>query len=115
MKHNILYSTLILFLMSGSFLNFNYSYSPPLAIVNEINTTDSTIFGKDNQLDHSTKWDYRLRTVVIDPGHGGHDHGCSGAHSKEKHISLKIAKKLGQYIKEKFPKVSISHFVSELP
>lgn len=93
--------------MSGSFLNFNYSYSPPLAIVNEINTADSTIFGKDNQLDHFTKLDYQLRTVVIDAGHGGHDHGCSGAHSKEKHIALKISKKLGQYIQGQFPKVKV--------
>ncbi len=107
MRHNILYPTLVLLLMSGSFLNFNYSYYPPLAIVNEINTADAPNFGKDNQLDHFTKLDYQLRTVVIDAGHGGHDHGCSGIHSKEKHIALKIAKKLGKYINGQFPKVKV--------
>lgn len=107
MRHNILYPTLILLLMSGSFLNFNYSYSPPLAIVNEINTANAPNFGKDNQLDDFTKLDYQLRTVVIDAGHGGHDHGCSGKHSKEKHIALNISKKLGRYINGKFPKVKV--------
>ncbi len=107
MRHNILYPTLVLLLMSGSFLNFNYSYYPPLAIVNEINTADAPNFGKDNQLDHFTKLDYQLRTVVIDAGHGGHDHGCSGIHSKEKHIALNIAKKLGKYINGQFPKVKV--------
>ena len=107
MRHNILYPTLVLLLMSGCFLNFNYSYYPPLAIVNEINTTNSSNFGKDNQLDHFTKLDYQLRTVVIDAGHGGHDHGCSGKNSKEKHIALNISKKLGRYIKGKFPKVKV--------
>ncbi|MFK7773051.1 MAG: N-acetylmuramoyl-L-alanine amidase [Saprospiraceae bacterium] len=107
MRHNILYSTLVLLLMSGAFLNFNYSYYPPLAIVNEINTANLSNFGKDNQLDHFTKLDYQLRTVVIDAGHGGHDHGCSGKQSKEKHIALNISKKLGRYINGKFPKVKV--------
>lgn len=107
MRHNILFSTLVLLLMSGSFLNFNYSYSTPLAIVNKINTANPSDFGKDNQLDHFTKLDFQLRTVVIDAGHGGHDHGCSGIHSKEKHIALNIAKKLGQYINGQFPRVKV--------
>lgn len=107
MRNNILFSTLVLLLMSGSFLNFNYSYSPHLAIVNEINIDNTSNFGKDNQLDHFTKLDYQLRTVVIDAGHGGHDHGCSGIHSKEKHIALNISKKLGKYIEGQFPKVKV--------
>ncbi len=107
MRHNILYSTFILLLMSSSFLNFNYSYTPHLAIANNISTASTPNFGKDNQLDHFTKLDYQLRTVVIDAGHGGHDHGCSGKHSKEKHIALNISKKLGRYIKRKFPKVNV--------
>lgn len=43
-----------------------------------------------------------VRTVVIDPGHGGKDMGCTGAHSEEKHIVLSIAKKLGQLIEDSF-------------
>jgi N-acetylmuramoyl-L-alanine amidase len=41
---------------------------------------------------------YRLKTVVIDAGHGGHDAGCLGASAKEKDVALAIALKLGQYI-----------------
>lgn len=40
----------------------------------------------------------KLKTVVIDAGHGGHDDGCSGSGSKEKTIALSIALKLGKLI-----------------
>ena len=45
---------------------------------------------------------YQIRTVVIDPGHGGHDSGCSGKHSREKHIALGIAKQLQQQLQDKY-------------
>ncbi len=41
-------------------------------------------------------------TVVLDPGHGGHDVGCEGAITNEKTIVLKVAKALGQKIKNKY-------------
>ena len=50
---------------------------------------------------------YEVKTVVIDAGHGGHDGGCSGRHSKEKHLTLKVAKQLRDYIKESFPYVKV--------
>ena len=37
--------------------------------------------------------------VVIDAGHGGHDPGASGKITKEKHINLKVALKVGNLIK----------------
>lgn len=46
---------------------------------------------------------FEVKTVVIDAGHGGHDPGCSGAHSREKHIALAISKKLAQLMKERLP------------
>lgn len=36
----------------------------------------------------------RLRTVVIDPGHGGHDAGAVSAYAKEKDLNLAVARKL---------------------
>ncbi|MFT7587916.1 MAG: N-acetylmuramoyl-L-alanine amidase [Limisphaerales bacterium] len=48
-----------------------------------------------------------VTTVVIDAGHGGHDAGCSGKHSKEKHVALDIALRLGTYIEEKIPGVKV--------
>ncbi len=41
-----------------------------------------------------------LNTLVIDPGHGGKDHGCTGHTSIEKHITLDIAYKLKRIIEE---------------
>ena len=37
-------------------------------------------------------------TVVIDPGHGGHDPGAVGRRGKEKNINLSVALKLGKLI-----------------
>lgn len=48
-----------------------------------------------------------VRTIVIDPGHGGHDPGCHGEHSKEKDIALAIGLKLGEYIGQKYPEIKI--------
>jgi len=45
--------------------------------------------------------------VVIDPGHGGNDKGCSGENSKEKLITLEISKKLKALIKEQLPDVKV--------
>jgi N-acetylmuramoyl-L-alanine amidase len=42
----------------------------------------------------------KIRTVVIDPGHGGKDPGTLGKKTKEKEIVLGIALKLGKYIQE---------------
>jgi N-acetylmuramoyl-L-alanine amidase len=50
---------------------------------------------------------YRLRTVVIDAGHGGKDPGCNGRHSKEADIALKIALELGNDIEKNLPDVKV--------
>ena len=50
---------------------------------------------------------YKVRKVVIDAGHGGHDHGCSGVQSKEKHVALQIALKVGAYIEKNLPDVEV--------
>ncbi len=50
-----------------------------------------------------------LNTIVIDPGHGGHDSGCIsyGSDVYEKDICLKIAKKLGKKLKDSLPGVTV--------
>lgn len=50
-----------------------------------------------------------LKTVVIDPGHGGKDPGAPGKTSStsEKHIVLKISKLLGQKIQAAYPDVKV--------
>lgn len=52
----------------------------------------------------------KIRTIVIDPGHGGKDSGTMGTKrytQYEKHIALDISLKLGNYIKEAFPNIEI--------
>ena len=53
--------------------------------------------------------DVGLRTVVIDPGHGGKDPGTAGPDRKndEKHIVLKISRLLGEKIKKEYPEVKV--------
>ena len=48
-----------------------------------------------------------IKTVVIDPGHGGKDPGCLGKHSNEKSVTLAISLKLGEFIKNKFPDIKV--------
>ena len=50
---------------------------------------------------------YRLRKVVIDPGHGGRDPGAVGRRSKEKDLVLDISLKLGAYINQYLPDVEV--------
>ena len=49
----------------------------------------------------------RIKTVVIDAGHGGKDPGAIGKKSKEKDITLSVAKKTGDYIKQNCPDVNV--------
>jgi N-acetylmuramoyl-L-alanine amidase len=53
------------------------------------------------------KTGYKLRTVVIDAGHGGHDTGCLGSDSREKEVALRIALKLGKLIEANCPDVKV--------
>ena len=50
-----------------------------------------------------------LRTIVIDPGHGGKDPGAPGqtAATSEKHIVLAVSKLFGEKIKEAYPDVKV--------
>ncbi|MBL4655179.1 MAG: N-acetylmuramoyl-L-alanine amidase [Bacteroidia bacterium] len=50
---------------------------------------------------------YRIRTIVIDAGHGGKDPGCKGANGHEKEITLGIALKVGKYIEENLKDVNV--------
>jgi N-acetylmuramoyl-L-alanine amidase len=50
---------------------------------------------------------FGVKTVCIDAGHGGHDGGCQGSKSQEKHVALSIALQLGKYIEANFPDVKV--------
>lgn len=46
-------------------------------------------------------------TLVIDPGHGGHDAGARGAISMEKNINLTVALRFGKYVEQNMPEVCV--------
>jgi len=49
----------------------------------------------------------KVKTIVIDPGHGGADPGAVGKISKEKDLTLDISLLLGEMIKEKYKDVNV--------
>ena len=56
------------------------------------------------------KTNSKIRTIVIDPGHGGKDSGTMGTKRfkiYEKHVALAVSLKLGDYIKNAFPNINI--------
>ena len=56
---------------------------------------------------HPPQDPYKIKVVVIDAGHGGHDPGALGKHAKEKDIALAIALKTGKYIEDNFKDVKV--------
>lgn len=50
---------------------------------------------------------YRVKTIVIDAGHGGKDGSTHGEFSKEKDVALKVALRLGKSIEEKMTDVKV--------
>ncbi len=49
----------------------------------------------------------KVKTLVIDAGHGGDKPGAIGKHSKEKELTLAIAKKFGKLVQDNFPDVRV--------
>jgi N-acetylmuramoyl-L-alanine amidase len=46
-----------------------------------------------------------VRTIIIDPGHGGLDPGAPGSFSTEADVSLAVALKLGKALEKEFPDI----------
>ena len=68
------------------------------------NLTDD---GKVTLSDENESKEYRIKKVVIDAGHGGHDSGCESDEGMEKKNTLAIALKLGRRLKDNFPNIQI--------
>ncbi|WEK21103.1 MAG: N-acetylmuramoyl-L-alanine amidase [Candidatus Pedobacter colombiensis] len=50
---------------------------------------------------------YKVKTIVIDAGHGGPKSGAAGSYSLEKNVALKVALKLGRKFEEEMPDVKV--------
>ena len=51
--------------------------------------------------------DNRIRTIVVDPGHGGRDPGAVGKKTFEKHLTLEVAKKLKAALENEFDDIKV--------
>jgi N-acetylmuramoyl-L-alanine amidase len=50
----------------------------------------------------------RLRTIILDAGHGGHDPGSIGlGKTREKDVTLSVVKKIGAYLNEHMPEINV--------
>lgn len=56
---------------------------------------------------HGFSQNYKIKTIVIDPGHGGSKPGSVGKISKEKDVCLQIGLRLGKMFEENMPDVKI--------
>jgi N-acetylmuramoyl-L-alanine amidase len=84
-------------------MTFNARYFSILILLLFILAASVSVYGQN------VNTDVGLRTVVIDPGHGGKDPGAPGPDSRrsEKHIVLNISKKLGTMISQAYPDVKV--------
>lgn len=57
--------------------------------------------------DSTSPASYRIKTIVIDAGHGGHDGATRGKFSREKDIALQVALKLGKAIEANLKDVKV--------
>jgi N-acetylmuramoyl-L-alanine amidase len=68
--------------------------SLPLIVLNSFALALYMLLCSFTTVTDTAKSNFRIKTVVIDAGHGGKDPGAHGAHSLEKNVALSIAKKL---------------------
>ena len=72
-------------------------------IITQIEKVDQELL---NTINNEENW--KITTVVIDPGHGGKDPGAIGYHNiKEKNIVLDIAKELGSFLNREMPELNV--------
>lgn len=50
---------------------------------------------------------YRIKTVIIDAGHGGHDPGAHGNNSNEKQVTLELALKLQKLLQKEMKDLNV--------
>ncbi|WP_373551763.1 N-acetylmuramoyl-L-alanine amidase [Haliscomenobacter sp.] len=107
------FQTKLILISSAAILGFNISLAAfglgPGKVIQSprIPTDKLRNYSLSDSLLQKSNASYQLKTVVIDAGHGGHDPGCHGASAHEKHVTLAIAKKLGEQLQQRFPNLKV--------
>lgn len=94
-------STVLSGLGMMAFLGFFIS----VGLYNSFAAMDNDIYGEKVWIRRSPG--NQVKTVVIDPGHGGKDPGCHGDFAHEKDICLAIGLKLGKLIEDHYSDVKV--------
>jgi len=89
-----------------------FSFITPLITIqnrylSEINLHISNFKSEGTKVKSQAKPPYRIKTVVIDPGHGGFDPGTHGVNTKEKDLVLSVGLKLRDLFVEKYPQIKV--------
>lgn len=87
--------------------NFSLAFGQELRWYTPQEQQSRSAAGKSTKESPIEKTGYRIKTIVIDAGHGGHDPGCLGGNTQEKHIALAIARKLAENVRQQFPSVKV--------
>lgn len=73
----------------------------------EINAHNFSSKGEGTKVNLQGKPPYRIKTVIIDPGHGGFDPGTHGVATLEKDLVLSVGKKLRDLLADKYPQIKV--------
>lgn len=90
-KTKVLILTLTLLILPFAFYGINFSL----------------YFSSQFEKEQSQDPPFKIKTVVIDAGHGGHDPGCLGSDSREKHLALAISNELARQMRVAHPDIKV--------
>lgn len=95
--------------MADIFANLALEYLQPISMIKKIFATAIILFTSFLFTTVIAQNGKRkpLRTIIIDPGHGGLDPGARGTFSTEANVSLAVSLKLGDTIAKAFPDINV--------
>lgn len=73
----------------------------------DINAHNFSSKGEGTKVNLQGKPPYSIKTVIIDPGHGGFDPGTHGVATLEKDLVLSVGKKLRDLLADKYPQIKV--------
>ncbi len=79
----------------------------PLSMAKPILTIIISFIFILNSVNQAIAQEYKIKTIVLDAGHGGKDGSTRGEYSTEKDVALKTALRLGRIIEENMPDVKV--------